>query len=131
MVMGWGKDVKRGTLIQRLQLVFSDRAEEQDGLLEAKLSDESLQRRGVRGRRSGDDQLGGAYALAHLDHGADRQVEALLRVMPVGQKDVWPADRIPVDRQSAAETGCDRQRKTRGCDVTSSGAIDRRAAIGL
>ena len=95
--------IHSGAFVKALQLLFFDGSQEQDAVSEAKLRDELLQSRRVRSRGSRDDQLGPRVHGAHLRHRPDRQVKPLLRIVPVGQQDIRPADRIPVDSEPTAE----------------------------
>src|SRR5256885_16118204 len=69
-------------------------------------------------------------ALADLGEGLGREVNALLRIVPVPQQHIRPADRIAVDRQASREARIDWQWKPRRRDVTARGAIDGLPLVG-
>src|SRR5213082_3584778 len=83
----------------------------------------------MSGRRAGNHELRPRMPGANLTHGPDGEVEALLRVMTVGEQDIWPPDRIAVDRQTAAEAVRDRPRKSGSGDVAAGWTVDRLSLV--
>ena len=63
--------------------------------------------------------------LAHLLQRAYREVEALLRIVPIGEQHVRPPDGVAVDGEATGESRIGRFRKTGLGDVAAGRAVNR------
>ena len=101
ILFGRRVDVDRGLVVEAPQIELADLADEAHLIRDAELFGERYELRGVPGESAGDDQLDRPAARRELRDRAQREVEALLRVMTVREQHVGLAHPRPGDGELA------------------------------